>query len=127
MILQIQHETRLQYTEPVTEWITEVRMEPVSDAGQTCQSFHLRVSEQASLDRYADGFGNQVHHFNILAPGQEVRLLAASLVEVHPLTSDLARSTARLPFNREQLPLETIDFLHFRGPVTPTEDLNPIL
>ena len=44
MILEIQHETRLEYTAAVTESVCEVRMEPVSDADQTCRSFHLAVS-----------------------------------------------------------------------------------
>ncbi len=127
MILQIQHETRLHYTDPVTEWIAEVRMEPVSDAHQTCHSFHLRLSEPAGLFRYQDGFGNQVHHCNLLAPHQEIRLLAASLVESHPPRRQLGDSGACYPFSREDAPVATRDFLHFRGPVTPTAHLEPIL
>ena len=67
MILEIQHETRLEYTEPVSEWLAEVRMEPVSDERQTCHSFHLAVSQPTQVFRYLDGFGNRVHHFNLLA------------------------------------------------------------
>src|SRR5215813_1364382 len=97
MILEIQHETRLHYTEPVTEWAAEVRMEPVSGAGQTCHSFHLKLSQPTGMFRYQDGFGNCVHHFNLLSPHREVRLLAASLVETHRPPRDLSASTADWP------------------------------
>ena len=41
-------------------------MEPVSDADQSCRSFHLAVTPAAEVYRYQDGFGNRVHHFNVL-------------------------------------------------------------
>ena len=42
MILEVQHETRFEYSEPVTESLTEVRMEPVSDERQSCHSLPSR-------------------------------------------------------------------------------------
>ena len=100
MILEIQHETRLEYTEPVSEWLTEVRMEPASDEHQSCHSFHLAVSQPATLFRYQDGFGNRVHHFNLLEPHQRVRILAASIVETIPAAGDLAGCRATFPLDR---------------------------
>src|SRR5947209_6122045 len=117
MILQIQHETRLQYSSPVKEWVAELRMEPVSDECQTCQAFHLRLSEPAGLFRYQDGFGNYVHHLNLLTPQQEVRLLAASLVDTHPSPRHLSDSNGRYPFGMDSAPVEALDFVHLRGPV----------
>jgi transglutaminase-like putative cysteine protease len=104
-----------------------MRMEPVSDERQTCQSFHLRLSEPAAQFRYQDGFSNHVHHFNLLRPHQEVRLLAASLVETHPPPCRLADSGACYPFSWDDAPVEALIFLHFRGPITPTPLLDPIL
>ena len=49
MILEIQHETLLEYSEPVHEWLCELRMEPVSDALQRCHSFRIDVSQPASV------------------------------------------------------------------------------
>src|SRR6516165_3086517 len=97
MIIEVQHETRLEYSEPVTESITEVRMEPASDADQSCRSFHLAVSPPTQLFRYADGFGNRVHHFNLIAPHQQVQVLAASLVETHRRAPDLGSCKAVYP------------------------------
>src|SRR5215471_16427515 len=118
MILEIQHETRFTYAEAVTEAVAEVRLEPVSDDEQSCHSFHLRVTPSATLYRYSDGFGNRVHHFNLLAPHREVRILSASVVETHPKLADLGPCRATWPLNPEELTLDSLDFLQFRGPVT---------
>ena len=127
MILEIQHETRLEYTEPVIESMAELRMEPASDAEQSCHSFHLAVSPLAEQFRFQDGFGNRVHHFNILAPHTQVRILAASIVETHPRTRSLAASQALYPIAEEKIDLDALNYLTLRGPVSPSERLTPLL
>ena len=54
------------------------RCEPASGADQSCHSFHLAVTPPAEVYRYQDGFGNRVHHFNLLSASGQVRILAAS-------------------------------------------------
>jgi transglutaminase-like putative cysteine protease len=127
MILEVQHETRLDYSEPVAEWLTELRMEPVSDDRQSCHSFHVVVSQPTSMFRYLDGFGNRVHHFNLLSPHQQVRLLAASVVETNVRQADLMSCEATFPLPLESAGCDVLDFLAFRGPVRETELLTPIL
>ena len=127
MIIEVQHETRFTYSEPVTESLTELRMEPVSDADQSCRSFHLAVSPPAELYRYQDGFGNSVHHFNLLPPHAEVRILAAAVVETHPRRRDLAASRVAYPLDLADADLGVLDFLKFRGPVRPSPRLGPLL
>jgi transglutaminase-like putative cysteine protease len=127
MILEVQHETHLEYTEPVTESTTELRMEPASDADQTCHTFHPAVSPPAEVFRYQDGFGNYVHHFNLLAPHQQVRLLAASVVETHPRPCDPLTCEATYPLAPEHLDLGVLDFVQFRGPVRHTPRLDTVL
>jgi transglutaminase-like putative cysteine protease len=127
MILEIQHETHLSYSEPVMESIAEVRMEPVSDADQACRSFHLAISPHTGMFRYQDGFGNRVHTFNVRPAHLEVRILAASVVETAPRPRNLAASRAVLPLSIDQGPLELLDFLHLRGPVRRTSRLEPLL
>jgi transglutaminase-like putative cysteine protease len=123
MILEIQHETRLEYSEPVTEAIAELRMEPASDADQSCHSFHLAVNPPVEMFRYQDGFGNRVHHFNLLQPHAAMRVLSASVVETHPRPRDLGAVSAAYPLDPDRLDLEALDFLGFRGPVRPTPAL----
>jgi transglutaminase-like putative cysteine protease len=127
MILEIQHETQLSYSEPVTESIAEARMEPVSDADQTCRSFHLAVTPPTGVFRFQDGFGNRVHHFNVLPPHTEMRILAASVVETNPRPRDLAASRAVLPLDLDPAALELLDFLSLRGPVRASPRLERLL
>lgn len=127
MILEIQHETRLEYAGPVTESVTEVRMEPGSDADQSCRSFHLKLSPPAEAHSYVDGFGNRVHHFNLLAPHSHVTILAASVVETHPRDLDPLAGPGRYPVNPAALPLDAVGYLGFHGPVRPTPLLDPVL
>lgn len=127
MILEIQHETRIEYAGPVTEAVTEVRMEPRSDTDQSCRSFHLKVSPAADVHGYKDGFGNRVHHFNHLAPHAHVTVLAASVVETHPRTADPLSGPGRFPLDPAAVPLDAIGFLGFHGPVSSTAFLDPVL
>jgi transglutaminase-like putative cysteine protease len=127
MILEIQHETRLTYAEPVSEAVTEVRMEPASDDDQSCRSFHLAVTPAAEVFRYQDGFGNRVHHFNMLNGHLQVRILAAGIVETHPGRRDLADCWGAYPLDTDILGLDGLDFVQFRGPVRPSPRLQPLL
>ena len=127
MILQIQHETRLEYTDAVSEWLTEVRMEPIADERQACHSFHLTVSQPATLFRYQDGFGNRVHHFNLLTPHQQVRILAASIVETAPVRTDVDANPAAYPLSLDGIAPGLYGYLQFGGPVRNTPLLAPIL
>jgi transglutaminase-like putative cysteine protease len=127
VILEVQHETRLEYSEPVSEWVAEVRMEPASNEDQTCRSFHLAVSQPTAPFRFQDGFGNRVHHFNLLAPLQEVRILAAGIVETHPRGEGSRTSRAAYPLEPAELPLAVLDYLRLRGPVAATPRLGPLL
>jgi transglutaminase-like putative cysteine protease len=120
MILEIQHETAMEYSQPVSEWLCELRMEPVSDATQRCHSFQISVGQPVTLSHYLDGFGNRVHHFNILRPPTTLRILAASVVEtedtgIGPMASQTAFS-ADATGHDWQLPLAAIDYLPLRGP-----------
>jgi transglutaminase-like putative cysteine protease len=127
MILEIQHETRFEYTEPVRESVTEVRMQPVSDLHQTCHSFHLNLMPATQQSWYQDGFGNSVHHFNILGAHGEVRILAASVVETHPRPHSLDESQSTWPLNSDEGNFEVLDFLRFRGPVRLSPRLDPLV
>jgi len=127
MILEIQHETRFDYTEPVKESVTEVRMQPVSDRHQSCHSFHLNLMPATQPSWYQDGFGNSVHHFNILGAHEEVRILAASVVEIHPRPHNLDESQATWPLKLDKGDLEVLDYLRLRGPVWPTPRLEPLV
>jgi transglutaminase-like putative cysteine protease len=111
----------------VAESIAEMRMEPASDGEQSCRSFHLAVSPPTGVFRYVDGFGNRVHHFNVVPPHLETHVLAASVVETHPRPRDLSASAAAMPLDPAGLPLDLFDYLQLRGPARYTPKLQPVL
>jgi transglutaminase-like putative cysteine protease len=127
VILEVRHETTFEYSAPAVEAVIEVRMEPVSDGEQGLHSFHLAVTPEAEIFRYQDGFGNRVHHFNLLASHQAVRILAASIVESERTPRDLGCSRALWPIPHEDAGLDALDFLQFRGSVRATPKLAPLL
>ena len=131
MILEIQHETEMEYSQPVSEWLCELRMEPVSDAAQRCHSFQISVGQPVTLCNYLDGFGNRVHHFNLLKPPTSLRILAASVVETED--TGIGPMASQTTFSAEgtadgwHLPLESLDYLPLRGPARATPLLDPVL
>jgi transglutaminase-like putative cysteine protease len=130
MILEIQHETSMAYSRPVSEWLCELRMEPVSDARQRCHSFRISVGQPVTLCQYVDGFGNRVHHFNMLQPPTTVRILAASVVETEDSGIGPMASQAVFPADPSGSPpppIETLDYLTLRGPVRQAPLLDAIL
>src|ERR1700722_1325014 len=127
MIVEVQHETCFSYPEPVHEAITELRMEPASGPDQSCRSFHLSVSPSADVFRYRDGFGNSVHHFNLLEVPGQVRILSASVVETHQRRHALDECRATWPLDLDGTELEVMDFVRFRGPVRHCPLLEPLL
>ena len=127
MILEIQHETRFEYSENAIEAMTELRMEPASDHQQSLHSFHLAVAPVTETFRYQDGFGNRVHHFNLLTPHAAVRILAASIVETQRMQADLAEKGASWPIPSERFELDALDFLQFRGSVRASERLATVV
>jgi transglutaminase-like putative cysteine protease len=127
MILEVQHESRFTYAAAVEEAVAEVRMEPVSDDDQSCRSFHLAVTPSTEVYRYQDGFGNRVHHFNVLGTHDRVRILAAAVVETHPRPRDPTSCRAAYPLDPGRLGLDEVDFVQFRGPVRLSPRLAPVL
>ncbi|AGA29921.1 transglutaminase family protein [Singulisphaera acidiphila] len=83
MLLRIHHETKLSYSNPVSETVFELRMAPPSNDDQTSMGYHLKISPQAPVTSYRDGFGNRVDLFNITSPYRELVTQATSYVRTH--------------------------------------------
>ena len=98
MLLRVQHETKLSYTEPVSETVFEVRMSPPSDEDQTNLGYQLRTTPSAPVTVYRDGFGNRIDLFNILTPYQELVIRATSIVRTHRMKSSRSRLES-VPFD----------------------------
>jgi transglutaminase-like putative cysteine protease len=83
MFFSIRHFTCLTYTAPISESVTELRMDPRSEGVQRCLWFHLTVTPRAKVFEYRDPWGNCVRHFDIPGNHLQVALTAQALVEIH--------------------------------------------
>lgn len=88
----ILHKTRFRYSAPVSESITEVRMQPRSEGTQLLRSFKLTTSPDARVSSHTDCYGNVVHHFDIPGQHRQLTISAEALVvfsEAPPLPERL--------------------------------------
>ena len=65
MRYRIVHRTAYSYAEPVHESFNEVRLQPTSDAAQTCLDFDLTIDPPATVITFRDYYGNIVHDFGV--------------------------------------------------------------
>jgi transglutaminase-like putative cysteine protease len=113
MLLRVQHETKLSYSEPVSETVFDVRMAPPSDEDQTNLGYRLRIVPSAPVTIYRDGFGNRVDLFNIFTPYSELVIRATSIVRTHRGNAPESRLCDLLWQEKpaEQMPLESLEYL----------------
>ena len=114
MLLRIQHETKLSYSEPVSETVFDVRMAPPSDEDQTNLGYRLRIVPSAPVTIYRDGFGNRVDLFNIITPYNELIIRATSIVRTHRGPAPESRLSGvewEAPPRRASLALDSLEYL----------------
>src|SRR5207245_172004 len=63
-----------------------VRLEPVSNEEQTVELFDLRVTPESRIGQYHDFYSNDVHHFEIPEPHNELIIESHSIVTTHGLS-----------------------------------------
>jgi transglutaminase-like putative cysteine protease len=105
MKLEIVHETKYRYTGPIAETVMEVRLRPMDGNGQRCLEFDLDVSSGIEPRSYRDGYGNNVHYFNLVRPHARLYVTSRSVVETG------------LELDAEPGEDLVLDFLRFRSPV----------
>jgi transglutaminase-like putative cysteine protease len=105
MKLEIVHSTNYRYSGPIAETVMEVRLQPMDGNGQRCLQFDLVVSSGIVPRSYQDGYGNNVHYFNLVRPHTRLNVTSRSVVETGLVV--------------ESDPGEELvyDFLRFRSPV----------
>jgi transglutaminase-like putative cysteine protease len=105
MKLEIVHSTRFRYSGPIAETVMEVRLRPMDGNGQRCLDFELEVSSGVKPRTYRDGYGNNVHYFNLVRPHTRLNVTSKSVVETGvQLDADPGEDLVD-------------DFLRFRSPV----------
>lgn len=96
MYFELQHITRFRYSDPISESIMEVRMQPRTERWQRCLRFSLTTSPEARVASYNDYLGNAIHFFDIPKGHKHLQLIAQSLVELTapPVLPDALSSDA---------------------------------
>jgi transglutaminase-like putative cysteine protease len=105
MKLEVVHSTNFRYSGPIAETVMEVRLRPLDGLGQRCLEFELDVSSGVQPRSYRDGYGNNVHYFNLVRPHTRLNVTSRSVVE-----------TGGEP-NADPGEDLVQDFLRFRSPV----------
>jgi transglutaminase-like putative cysteine protease len=80
----IRHVTRFRYSDPVTESVMEVRMQPRTEGTQRCLRFDLRTNPKAAVAAFQDDLRNHVHYFDIPDRHTHLTIRAEALMEVAP-------------------------------------------
>ena len=114
MKLEIVHSTSFRYSGPIAETVMEVRLRPMDGNGQSCLEFELDVSSGIKPRTYRDGYGNNVHYFNIVRPHTRLSIIGRSVVETGQKIEDDPG---------EEL---VNDFLRFRSPVKDVEGVREL-
>lgn len=93
MKLQVVHRTQYTYASSVTESFNEVRLQPISQDGQDCQSFILKILPASRLSHYFDFYQNYVHFFEVLGPHTLLSIESISRVTTshNPLAEDAGK------------------------------------
>ena len=105
MRLEIVHSTRYHYSGPIAETVMELRLRPMDGNGQSCLDFELDVSSRIQPHSYRDGYGNNVHYFNLVRPHTRLSVTSRSVVETgRKLDTDPGEALVD-------------DFLRYRSPV----------
>jgi transglutaminase-like putative cysteine protease len=82
MIYSIRHITNFAYEPAIRESVTEVRVQPRSEALQRCLTFSLDSNPAANIMVYRDFLGNTVHHFDIPGRHTQLKITAQALVDL---------------------------------------------
>jgi transglutaminase-like putative cysteine protease len=105
MKLEIVHSTRYRYSGPIAETVMEVRLRPMDGNGLRCLEFELDISSGLEPRAYRDGYGNNVHYFNLVRPHTKLSITSRSVVETGlDLDADPGEDLVQ-------------DFLRYRSPV----------
>jgi transglutaminase-like putative cysteine protease len=114
MKLEVVHSTRFRYSGPIAETVMEVRLQPMDGGGQRCLEFELNVSAGIRPRSYRDGYGNNVHYFNLVRPHSRLVVTSRSVVQTG--------GERETDYGEELVQ----DFLRFRSPVKDVEGVREL-
>ncbi len=124
MLLSITHRTQLDYAQPITESVMEVRARPRLSEQQVLRQFDISIQPYAKASHHEDWLGNTVHQFSVLGAHRQVIIEAQAVVETW--APRIALAELRQPLRALTFDHRSWDFLQDHGPATDDPSL-PIL
>src|SRR5258707_13373534 len=114
MFFSIRHVTRYRYDAPVRESVMQLYMQPKSEGAQRLLSFQVTTQPRATMQAYADHFGNAVYHFDVPSIHHELQTEADAAVEVQaqPAPPEWVDASAWPTFGASHFRGAQIDILH---------------
>lgn len=120
----IEHETVLDYLEPIREHHSELRLVPRSDPHQKVITSSIETVPEAVLSSYSDYFGNRVDYFCVIPP--HTRLTTRLRAEMETTRTNPFEFTPTDPAEQQGWLLAAVrndprlnDYLLHRSAVTP--------
>ncbi len=123
MLLNIRHETQLNYSDLISESAMELHMAPRQESDQHRLSFQLAIGPATSVSSYFDWLGNTVHTFAINPFHQQIQIVATTVVETDRQVPNLWGTPDIWPIPKEKLDYTYYDFLQNGGPVVDGPEL----
>jgi len=96
MLFSISHHTKLNYSEPISESVMEVRVMPRTDDRQVLRQFAIKVTPDIKAFHHTDWLGNAVHQFSVINSHQKIVISTNCVVETRPTRESLGELTAPL-------------------------------
>ncbi len=96
MKLQVTHRTRYSYASPVRESFNEIRLRPMSNEHQTCDSFLLKILPPVRLSHYTDFHANWIHFCELADPHLSLSVEATSRVSTKSIALPLDATPASM-------------------------------
>ena len=126
MFYSIRHVTRYRYDAPIRESVMQLYMQPKSEGAQRLQSFQVTTQPRATLQAYADHFGNAVYHFDVPGVHQDLLIEADAAVEVQaqPAPPEWVDASAWQALGAGEVQAEHFDMLRPHGLAHPSEALS---
>lgn len=82
MFYSIRHVTTFHYSDPISESMMEVRLQPRTDEHQRCVRFQIVLSPKSGLNVNRDYLGNIIHNFDIPGQHEKLAITTESIVEM---------------------------------------------
>jgi transglutaminase-like putative cysteine protease len=115
MLYSINHTTKLDYSQPISESVMEVRAMPRTDDRQVLRQFDISVAPTCKANHHTDWLGNTVHQFSVTGIHDQVEITSKCVVETRPY--DRALSEFGAPLEGLIRDHRSWDYLQYEGPV----------